>query len=99
MIEEFLSEAVGVGAASTTGFERSWSTSFGWEQRLSKAITYDVDLFYRKMDRLIVLDAGHPDLPTEAGANTAALAAQAAAAERRTVVATGGAKGWAKPGL
>ena len=27
---------------------------------------------------VIVLDAGHPDLPTEAGANTAALAAQAA---------------------
>ncbi len=27
---------------------------------------------------VVVLDAGHPDLPTEAGANTAALAAQAA---------------------
>ena len=49
-------EAVGVGAASTTGFERSWSTSVGWEQRLSQAITWDVDLFYRRMDRLIVFD-------------------------------------------
>lgn len=49
-------EAVGVGAESTTGFERSWSTSVGWEQRLTQAISYDVDVFYRRMDRLIVLD-------------------------------------------
>jgi TonB family protein len=51
-------EAVGVGTAATTGFERAWSNSVGWEQRLSKALSYDVDLFYRRMDDLIVLSDG-----------------------------------------
>lgn len=49
-------EALGVGTASTTSFERSWSTTFGWEQRLTDAIQYDVDLFYRQMDDLVVFD-------------------------------------------
>jgi TonB family protein len=49
-------EALGVGTSATTGFERSWSTTVGWEQRLSPAIHYDVDLFYRQMGQLIVLD-------------------------------------------
>ncbi|MEZ4234861.1 MAG: TonB family protein [Myxococcota bacterium] len=49
-------EALGVGTGATTSFERSWSTTFGWEQRLTPAIHYDVDLFYRQMDRLIVFD-------------------------------------------
>ncbi len=49
-------EALGLGTQATVGFERSWSTTFGWEQRLTPAIQYDVDLFYRRMDRLIVFD-------------------------------------------
>ncbi|MEQ1505796.1 MAG: TonB family protein [Myxococcota bacterium] len=49
-------ESLGVGGASTTGFEQSWSTSVGWEQRLTEALSYDVDLFYRRMDDLVVFD-------------------------------------------
>lgn len=49
-------EAIGVGTEATVGFERSWSTSVGWEQRFGEAIEVDVDLFYRRMDRLVVYD-------------------------------------------
>ena len=49
-------EAIGLGTESTVRFERSWSTTFGWEQRLTNAITYDVDLFYRQMSDLVVFD-------------------------------------------
>lgn len=50
-------EALGLGTASTVGFERSWSTTFGWEQRLTDAIHYDVDVFYRQMTDLVILDS------------------------------------------
>lgn len=49
-------EVVGLGTESTTGFERSWTTSFGFEHRLSEAVSYDIEGFYKSMDRLIVLD-------------------------------------------
>ncbi len=49
-------EALGIGTQSTVGAERSWSTTVGWEQRLGPAIQYDVDVFYRRMDNLIVFD-------------------------------------------
>jgi len=49
-------EAIGVGTSSTVGYERSWSTSAGFEHRLNQALHYDVDLFYRSMDRQIVFD-------------------------------------------
>lgn len=49
-------EMVGVGTSSTVGHERAWSTSFGWEQRLTESIHYDVDLFYKRMDGLILYD-------------------------------------------
>jgi len=47
-------EALGIGTESTVGFEQAWSTSLGWEHRLSQALHYDVDVFYRKLDRLVV---------------------------------------------
>ncbi len=49
-----------------------------------------VEVSRSESDAVVVLDAGHPDLPREAGANTAALAAQAAlrlAGRRATGVA------------
>jgi TonB family protein len=49
-------EAVGVGTAASVDYERSWSSSVGYEHRLSDAIHYDIDLFYRSMDRQIVFD-------------------------------------------
>lgn len=49
-------ESVGLGTQASVGMEQSWSTTFGWEQKLTKAISYDVDLFYRKMTDLIVFD-------------------------------------------
>lgn len=49
-------EAVGVGTTASVGYERSWASSVGWEHRLTQAIHYDVDLFYRAMDRQIVFD-------------------------------------------
>jgi len=49
-------EAIGVGTTSTVGYERSWATSTGFEHRLNQALHYDVDFFYRSMDRQIVFD-------------------------------------------
>ena len=49
-------EALGVGTAPQVGYERSWSTTLGWEHRLTDSIQYDVDVFYRQMSDLIVFD-------------------------------------------
>jgi TonB family protein len=49
-------EIIGVGTQASVGYERSWSTSVGWDHRLSDAIFYDVDVFYRRMDSLVVFD-------------------------------------------
>jgi len=49
-------EAVGVGTTASVGYERSWASSVGYEHRLSNAVHYDIDVFYRSMDRQIVFD-------------------------------------------
>ena len=49
-------ELIGVGTEATTGFERSWSSSFGIEHRISPAIEWDLEGFYKDMDRLIVFN-------------------------------------------
>jgi len=49
-------EAVGVGTAADVGYERSWSSSVGFEQRINQAVHYNVDVFYRSMDRQIVFN-------------------------------------------
>ncbi|MCB9678902.1 MAG: TonB family protein [Alphaproteobacteria bacterium] len=47
-------EALGLGQASSVGYERAWNSSIGFEQQLSPAIKWDIDLFYKKFDNLIV---------------------------------------------
>jgi TonB family protein len=49
-------EIVGVGTQSSVGYERSWSSSVGWDHRLTDAVFYDVDVFYRRMTDLVVFD-------------------------------------------
>lgn len=49
-------ELIGVGTRSTVGHERAWSSSIGYEHRINQAIHYDIDLFYKKMDRLILFN-------------------------------------------
>ncbi len=49
-------EAVGVGTAANVGYERSWSSSLGFQHRLNQALNYNVDVFYRSMDEQIVFD-------------------------------------------
>ena len=49
-------ESVGVGTTLNLGYERSWATSVGFEQRIGPAIQWDIDLFYKAMDELIVFD-------------------------------------------
>ena len=49
-------EMIGVGVQADVGHERSLSTSVGFEHRISDALHYDVDLFYKKMDDLILYD-------------------------------------------
>ncbi len=49
-------ESIGIGGQSTTGYERAWSTSMGIEHRVSPAIHWDLDLFYRKMSQLVIFN-------------------------------------------
>lgn len=50
------SESIGVGTDVVTTFERSWGSSIGIEHQLSQAVHWDVDLFYKQMDDLIIFD-------------------------------------------
>ncbi len=49
-------EAIGIGQVSGVGYERAWNSSIGFEQQLSPAIKWDIDLFYRRFDNLIVFN-------------------------------------------
>ena len=51
-------ELIGVGTASDVGPESAWASSVGWEHRLSPSVFYDVDVFYKYMDNLIVFNEG-----------------------------------------
>lgn len=51
-------ESIGVGAEVDLRFERSWATSLGFEHQLSPAISWDVDLFYKDLSQLVVLNNG-----------------------------------------
>ena len=42
--------------AATPRFERAWATSIGFEHQLSQSIEWDVDLFYKQLDNLIVFN-------------------------------------------
>jgi len=41
---------------STPRFERAWASSIGFEHQLSQSVQWDVDLFYKQLDNLIVFN-------------------------------------------
>ncbi len=47
-------ESIGVGTTNTVGAERAWNSSVGFEHRVSPAFSWDLELFYRDMDDLII---------------------------------------------
>ncbi len=47
-------ESVGLGTDVDLAFERSWSTTLGFEHQLSQAISWDVDVFYKDLSQLVV---------------------------------------------
>jgi len=49
-------ESIGLGRVSAVGYERAWSSSLGFEQQLSPSIKWDIDLFYKDFDNLIVFN-------------------------------------------
>jgi hypothetical protein len=51
-------ELIGVGTTTDVEPESSWASSLGWEHRLSPSVFYDVDVFYKYMDNLIVFNDG-----------------------------------------
>lgn len=48
-------QSLGLGTVSTVGAERSWNSSIGFEHRITPAISWDLDVFYRQMDQLVTL--------------------------------------------
>ena len=49
------SASISEGVA-TPRFERSWASSIGFEHQISQSIQWDVDLFYKQLDNLIVFN-------------------------------------------
>lgn len=62
-------ESVGLGTAVDLAFERSWSTTLGFEHQLSPAISWDVDLFYKDLSQLVVMNSGFTGSGTTAFVN------------------------------
>lgn len=58
-------ESVGVGTDSPgTEFERSWATTVGFEHHVTPAVEWDLELFYKDMSRLIVVNESFGDVGT-----------------------------------
>jgi TonB family protein len=57
-------EALGVGRASDVRYESTWSTSVGFEQQITEAVEWDIDLFYRRFDDLIVFNPAYDGFGT-----------------------------------
>ena len=51
-------ESIGIASSTSLLAERSWNSSIGFEHRVNQAFTWDVDVFYRKMDSLIGFNSG-----------------------------------------
>ena len=47
---------MGLGEAVPLTYERSWSSTLGFEHQLTQAISWDIDLFYREMTDLVVFN-------------------------------------------
>lgn len=45
-------ESLGLGTSAELSAERAWNSSLGFEHRINDAINWDLDIFYRRMDRL-----------------------------------------------
>jgi TonB family protein len=46
-------ESIGLGVSVDLLAERSWNSSIGFEHRISPAVSWDLDVFYRQMDQLV----------------------------------------------
>jgi TonB family protein len=46
-------ESIGLGVSVDLLAERAWNSSLGFEHRISPAVSWDLDVFYRRMDRLV----------------------------------------------
>ncbi len=51
-------ESIGLGTTATLRAESAWNSSFGLEHRITPAISWNIEGFYRKMDRLIEFSDG-----------------------------------------
>ncbi|TNE92247.1 MAG: TonB family protein [Deltaproteobacteria bacterium] len=49
-------EAIGIGTTADLGYESAWNSSIGIEQNLSQAVKWELELYYKQMDKLIVFD-------------------------------------------
>ncbi|HMV65313.1 MAG TPA: TonB family protein, partial [Myxococcota bacterium] len=45
-------ESIGLGVSAKLVPERAWNSSLGFEHKVSRAVSWDLDVFYRRMDRL-----------------------------------------------
>jgi TonB family protein len=62
-------ESIGLGTTPDLGYERAWNTSLGVEHQVSPAIEWEVEGFWRDMDRLIDVDDSFGGFGTQVFAN------------------------------
>jgi TonB family protein len=63
-------ESIGLGTSSQLVPERAWNSSLGFEHTINDALSWDLDTFYRKMDRLVEFNDAFTGRGTQAFANT-----------------------------
>jgi TonB family protein len=63
-------ESIGLGVSAKLYPERSWNSSLGFEHKINRNISWDLDVFYRKMDRQTAFNDAFAGAGTQPFANT-----------------------------
>lgn len=62
-------ESIGIGTTARLQAERAWNSSLGIEHKVSQAVQWDLEGFYRQMDRLVEFNDGFGGFGTQPFAN------------------------------
>jgi TonB family protein len=63
-------ESIGLGVTTNLSPERAWNSSLGFEHRITPVVSWDLDVFYRRMDRLVDFNDGFSGRGSQPFANT-----------------------------
>lgn len=58
-------ESIGIGTSTKLLAERAWNSSLGFEHQVSRAVSWNLEGFYRRMDRLVSFNDDFTGLGTQ----------------------------------